>query len=212
MNNSTFFKKNAYLDLKNIVPPEICNLAAQYALLQELVTPAKETAKGQVPFAHASYGDLLMETLMLFMKPHMELHTGLELCPTYSYFRVYRPGMTLERHIDRFSCEISTTVCLGYNYVNTPLEYNWGMYIDSDHRHNPLNDFLSKNNPGKMIAQQPGDIIIYRGCEIEHWRDPFIADQSSWQIQAFLHYIDKDGQYYPEYAYDKRPGIGYKVS
>ena len=209
MSNPELFKKKSYLDLKSIIPREVCNLVAQYALLQESVAPVKEEAEGQVPFAHSVYGDLLMETLMIFMKPHMEMHTGLELCPTYSYFRVYRPGMTLEKHTDRFSCEISTTVCLGYNYVNALLDYNWGMYVGT----NPtlIEEVSSIHNIGKILLQKPGDIIVYRGCEVEHWRDPFVADKGSWQVQAFLHYINKDGPYYPEYAYDKRPGLGFKV-
>lgn len=212
MNNSDLFKNDAYLDLKGIIPKDMCNLVSQYALLQELVTPRKEEAEGQVPFAHSGYGDLLMETLMLFMKPHMEAHTGLELCPTYTYFRVYRPGMILERHTDRPSCEVSTTVCLGTNYTNVSQDFNWGMYVDNTYRHNADdNGFISANNPGKMIAQSPGDIIVYRGCEIEHWREEFAAGEGSWQVQAFFHYINKDGPYYPEFAYDKRPGIGFSL-
>jgi hypothetical protein len=117
--------------------------------------------------------------------------------------------MTLEKHTDRFSCEISTTVCLGYNYVNALPDYNWGMYLGTTPT--IVEEVSSINNIGKMISQQPGDIIIYRGCEVEHWRDPFVAGTGSWQVQAFLHYINKDGPYYPEYAYDKRPGLGFKV-
>lgn len=211
MNDTQLFKTNGYLDLKSVIPKDICNIAAQYALLQETVMPIKEEAEGQVPFSHSVYSDLLMETLMLFMKSHMEHHTGLDLCPTYSYFRVYRPGMTLERHTDRPSCEISTTTCLGFNYFNVETDYNWGMYIDNQYRQNLLQEFSLENNSEKMIMQQPGDIIIYRGCEIEHWRDAFAAGTGSWQVQAFFHYIDKDGPYYPEFAYDKRPGPGHKL-
>jgi hypothetical protein len=116
--------------------------------------------------------------------------------------------MTLEKHTDRVSCEISTTVCLGYNYVNAPSDYNWGMYVGTNL--NIIEEVSSINNIGKMLSQKPGDIIVYRGCEVEHWRDPFVADKGSWQVQAFLHYINKDGPYYPEYAYDKRPGLGFK--
>ena len=211
MNTLQLFKDNAYLDLKGIIPKDMCNLVSQYALLQELVSPRKEEAEGQVPFSHSVYSDTLMETLMLFMKPHMESYTGLELCPTYSYFRVYRPGMTLERHTDRESCEISTTVCLGYNYINVNKDYNWGMYVDNSYRHDINADFVSANGLGKMITQTPGDIIVYRGCEVEHWREPFEAGEGSWQVQAFFHYINKDGPFYPEFAYDKREGIGFPL-
>jgi hypothetical protein len=38
------------------------------------------------------------------------------------------------------------------------------------------------------------------GCDIEHYRKPFIGD---WHSQAFLHYVDQNGPN-AEYKYDKR--------
>jgi hypothetical protein len=144
--------------------------------------------------AHSVYSDTLMETMMHFLHPHLEKNTGLELCPTYTYYRVYRPGMILEKHTDRESCEISTTICFGFNYIHSDPDYRWGMYVGDD----------------KLIKQNPGDIIAYRGCEVEHWRKPFDAQEGSWQVQAFFHFVNKSGPFYPEFAYDKRPGIGFK--
>ena len=62
-----------------------------------------------------------------------------------------------------------------------------------------------------MVAQQPGDLIIYRGCEVEHWRDKFDANYGSYQVQAFFHYIDKNGPYYPKFKFDGRPSLGRKA-
>jgi hypothetical protein len=152
-----------------------------------------------------------METLMMFVKPYIEKYTGLELAPTYAYYRVYRPGATLARHKDRSSCEISTTICLGHKYIHENPDYNWGMYVDKDSvGFNPPRGFVSAGNPGEMIQQNPGDLIIYRGCEVEHWRDQFDAGYGSYQVQAFFHYIDKNGPYYPDFNYDKRPKLGMK--
>lgn len=208
MTSAEQFQKNRYVDLKRIVPLDICNIATQYALLQERVIPRKEDSAGQVPDSHSVYSDTLMEVLMSYMKPYMEKYTGLDLCPTYSYFRVYRPGMILERHTDRPSCEISTTICFGYNYQNVDSNYKWSMCVDPSYKHDINSDFISHNNLGYALPQEPGDIIIYRGCEIEHWRPPFDAGNDSWQVQAFFHYINKDGPYYPEYAFDRRAGLG----
>ena len=74
-----------------------------------------------------------------------------------------------------------------------PTDYRWGMYVDG----------------AGMIGQDPGDAIIYRGCEKDHWREPFEAGPASYQVQAFFHYINKNGPFYPEWAYDKRKGIGW---
>ena len=77
-----------------------------------------------------------------------------------------------------------------------------------DHHLRPEGEgFKSENRDGVLLKHDPGDCIIYRGCELEHWRDPFEVGEGSYQVQVFLHYIDKNGPYYPEYAFDKRPGI-----
>lgn len=209
------FKNNRYVGLKNIVPQNICRIITNYALLKEKISFfPEEGPDAQVIGAHSEYADALMETMLFFLQPHMEAATGLELAPTYSYYRVYRPGMDLKRHKDRPSCEISTTVCFGINYKHQDPDYNWGMYVDKDSVGvwGENGYFKSAGNSGLMMRQNPGDIIIYRGYDIEHWRDIFEGEYGSYQVQAFFHYIDKNGPYYPEFEYDKRPGLGFKPS
>jgi hypothetical protein len=55
---------------------------------------------------------------------------------------------------------------------------------------------------------ETGDLVIYRGCEVEHWREEFIAPEGSYHIQVFLHYVDANGPY-ADYKYDRRPSIGF---
>ena len=212
--NSQYFTDNRYNFVKGLIPQDLCAVSTQYALYREKYFEHREDpVSGQIPNTHSIYGDTLMETLMYFMHPHMESATGLKLCPTYTYYRVYKPGDELKRHSDRPSCEISTTVCLGWKYNNVPDDYRWGMYVDSESNHHlPENKdedgkFKSDNREGLLLKQEPGDCIIYRGEELEHWRDPFKVGEGSYQVQVFLHYIDMNGPNYPEFAYDKRPGI-----
>jgi hypothetical protein len=59
---------------------------------------------------------------------------------------------------------------------------------------------------------EPGDMIIYKGCEIEHWREPFKGLNHA---QLFMHYNRKDGLY--EFnedvdKYDGRPLLGLSSS
>jgi len=189
------FKRNKYLDIKKLIPLDVCKIITKYSLLKEEFEFSPERAGEQVENAHSVYSDTLMETMLHFLQSHLENQTGLSLCPTYSYYRVYRPGMQLDKHVDRESCEISTTVCFGHNYVNVDPGYNWGMYVASKQ---------------EAISQNPGDLIIYRGTELAHWRNTFEAGAGSYQVQAFFHYIDKNGPYYPAFSFDRRKSIGYK--
>jgi len=51
-----------------------------------------------------------------------------------------------------------------------------------------------------------GDILIYKGEELQHWREPY---KGEFQVQAHLHYVDADDPKYAPHIFDGRPGIGY---
>ena len=46
-----------------------------------------------------------------------------------------------------------------------------------------------------------GDAVVYKGCELYHWREKYIEGQ--WQAQVFLHYVDANGPHAQE-KYDRR--------
>ena len=62
---------------------------------------------------------------------------------------------------------------------------------------------------GNPIITEPGDAIVYLGCEAEHWRDEFLAPLYSYHIQGFFHYVNADGPF-KDHANDKRLFIGKK--
>jgi len=128
-----------------------------------------------------------METLLTKIKKKMKQITNLDLIETYSYVRLYKKGDELKRHKDRKACEISTTLNLGGDV--------WPIFIE------PSGDLGKKGN---KIILEPGDMLIYKGSILEHWREPFEGDEC---IQVFLHYNNIDTQGL-EYKYDKRPHLG----
>jgi hypothetical protein len=50
-----------------------------------------------------------------------------------------------------------------------------------------------------------GDMIIYQGCELEHWREKFEGENCG---QVFLHYNDASKETAEENKYDERPFLG----
>lgn len=181
------FKEKGYTLIKNALSPELRDVITQYALFDEMQDFNADSQ--QVVGAHSKYADPAMEAMLLHLHPLMEKETGLSLFPTYSFYRVYRNGDILKPHKDRPSCEISTTVCFNYSYDDS--EYTWPIIMD-----------------GNKINMSPGDIVIYRGVDLEHSRDRFIPPyENDWHVQAFLHYVNSDGSY-SEYKFDKRNSIG----
>jgi hypothetical protein len=133
----------------------------------------------QIPNSYNCYGDPLMETLLANLLVNLEDYTGKKLEPTYSYWRFYQFNDELHRHKDRDSCEISTTLCLGYDVANVDQAiypgYNWPMWVAD-----------SKGNE-TPVGLNPGDMIVYKGCELDHWREPYKGNNHA---QVFLHYND----------------------
>jgi hypothetical protein len=58
---------------------------------------------------------------------------------------------------------------------------------------------------GVEVNLKPGDMLIYSGCELEHWRKPFEGNLCG---QVFLHYNHANGRFAKTNLYDKRPLLG----
>jgi hypothetical protein len=145
----------------------------------------------QVPAAHSKYGDPAMEAMLLALHPIMEKNTGLTLHPTYSYYRVYRSGDELVPHVDRPSCEISTTLCFNFNFEN---EFNWPIFMD-----------------GNAVNLESTDMVIYRGCDLRHWREKLVCGENDWHVQGFFHFVNANGPF-AEFKWDQRPSVGAPVT
>ena len=197
------FKEHKYLIIRNAISVELANFAFNYFLMKRDATewmhknnyvseytPGFGTWKDkQVPNTYSVYGDTFMETLMMKVLPVMEKHTTLKLLPTYSYTRAYKKGDELKRHKDRPSCQISTTLHLGGN--------EWPIYIDPTGGDNVPT--------GNRVDLKVGDMLVYSGCELEHWREAFEGNVC---VQTFLHYNDANGSFGKENIFDKRPMLG----
>ena len=187
------FNQNKYQVIKNAVSYELANFCFNYFLLKRdavkymydknivAESPILGTWKDQqVPNVYSHYADFVMETLLMKVMPIMKEQTGLDLIPTYSYARVYEKGSILAKHKDRPSCEISTTLNLGGD--------PWAIYLE-----------------GVQVDLAPGDMLVYSGCELEHWRDEF---QGNICGQVFLHYNHRNGQFAEQNKFDKRAMLG----
>jgi len=187
------FAQNKYQVIKKAVPYELANFIFNYFLLKRDAVNymyknnlvAENGMFGtwkdaQVPNVYSHYADFVMETLLMKVMPIMKKETNLDLIPTYSYARVYEKGSVLAKHKDRPSCEISTTLNLGGD--------PWAIYLE-----------------GIKVDLEPGDMLVYSGCELEHWRDEF---QGNICAQVFLHYNHVNGQFADSNLYDKRPLLG----
>ena len=211
------FKKKKYQVIRGALSKELANFIFNYMMLQRDAVDFMlkhnrlnranpfigNRVDQQIPGAYSKYADWVMETLLQYMRPIMKAKTGMDLVPTYSYTRLYEKGNILHRHKDRPSCEISTTLHLGGD--------EWPIYLDPTGTNNILSgrETTTVVKPGASngvrVNLKIGDMLIYSGCELEHWREPFQGTVCS---QVFLHYNHANGPYAKTNLFDKRPILG----
>ena len=205
---------NKYQLIKNAISYELANFVFNYFLLK------RDSVKWmydnniiydngmlgtwvdpQIPNTFSCYSDPVMETLLVKVLPVMQKETGLNLCPTYSYARIYKKGDELKRHKDRESCEISCTLNLGGD--------PWPIFIDGTGANNVIDEYKNIHKPnapaGTKVLLEVGDMLVYSGCELEHWREPFDGNICG---QVFLHYNHVNGPFAEKNKFDGRPMLG----
>ena len=196
------FKKNKYQIIKNAISTELADFCYQYFLNKRAVARYLFDERyisqfteyfgvwndKQIPETYSHYSDIVMETLLQKVKPVMEEQSEVKLTETYSYARIYKKGDELKRHKDRYSCEISTTLNLGGDA--------WSIFLE------PSGE---EGKDGIEVKLEAGDMLMYRGCDLEHWRTPFEGGDCG---QVFLHYNDASGKDAKQNKFDGRPMIG----
>lgn len=191
------FNKNKYQVCKNMISKELANFVFNYLRMKKQTFYSLKRLRvdtrllgtdgdPQAPGTYSCYSDIAMENLLTLIHDKLEKKTKLKLAPTYTYTRLYKNGDELKRHQDRFSCEISATLNLGGDL--------WPIYLED------------ANKKEIKVKLNPGDLLIYRGIELPHWRKPFDGYMCG---QVFLHYNNKATKGWDKNLFDNRPHLGY---
>jgi hypothetical protein len=196
------FKNKKYIIIENVISEDMSDFIYKYFLLkrrvaetlfkERFISPYTEYfgtwTDQQIPNTYSHYADIVMETLLVKIHPLMEKITKLKLTPNYSYARIYKKGDILKRHKDRFSCEISTTLNLGGD--------TWPIYLEPSGK---------EGLKGVKVNLKSGDMLVYKGNELEHWREAFEGENCA---QVFLHYNNLKTKGSKENLFDRRPHLG----
>lgn len=103
--------------------------------------------------------------------PEVSSLVGEPVLPTYSYARWQTTDHELPRHRDRPSCEISLS-------VNLKKDKDWDIWLQKP------------NGEEITVNLNPGDAVLYLGCQSDHWRNKFEGKE---HVQLFLHYVKANG-------------------
>jgi hypothetical protein len=176
MRASDILQKYGAVHTKQFVSKELCDFLTHVLLRASDNALAYNFAEGDIQVPNAKVvvdHELIFETLLEKVWPDVEMLAEEELLPTYAYARLYSNGDELKVHTDRPSCEVSVTLQLGRSH-----HYAWPIY-------------MGKNR----YDMAEGDAVIYRGCDVEHWRNICDGPEGYYSGQVFLHFVRKNGQF-----------------
>ncbi len=205
--NNEEFDKNGYLVLRNIWDPKDLYsdppaIKGQYNYFGKVDKFNHIPVENQVEGSTSRYYYPPYKFAHSQIRLKLEEAIGKKLYNTYYYDRFYNPGQALTIHTDRPACEISVTVHIGSN-ISTP----WPIWIKTPDTYDDTKKrtLVLKKGENRSVILNPGDGMVYKGCERPHWRDPMpteyrrtwygkkVEKEDLYYHQVFFHYVLADG-------------------
>jgi hypothetical protein len=169
------FARHGYAELPQLLPRlQIAALRRYYRDLLDEGHVAEHDR--QVPLRSAQHNERVMQYYHHQLCGFLGRIAGQTIKPSYGYFASYRRGATLNKHVDREQCKLTASLLL--DYIAAPSDDPvWPLYLELP-------------TTGDQIASRlgPGGCVLYRGCELPHYRYELRAERST---SFFLHYVDE---------------------
>ena len=200
--------KQGYVVLRDFVPKDIIQMALDSWKRMELDPDMREHLYLESDIIPDSPEDTMFKSNGMWNSPfgvalhhwiwkELKNHIDMDLGETYSYTRKYHRGAYLKAHADRPSCEISGTLCLDYKTDdNTP----WSIWVDNStdwvnkphsiYEQTQCVPFRKRGKHVKKIDLEVGDMLLYQGPNVAHWREKFLGEYG---YHLFVHFVNLNG-------------------
>jgi hypothetical protein len=168
------FKRQAYAQLVDIISP-----AHQLSLKAHVRSLVESNyfgpiGDGQVDRRMAIHNETVTASLHHRLAKLVSLITGEELQASYAYLGCYLGGAVLERHVDRAQCQYNLSIVFDMSDEEGNAVEPWPIYLQV------------KNKP-IAVNLEIGSGLLYRGTEIEHWREKLPKGHRA--IVCFYHFV-----------------------
>jgi len=200
------FEKDGYLVVKDLWDAEDL-----YHPLPDIKGQLNYWSKDLTQFSHNPLEGQVEGSLARYWHPqYRNAHTGIRrklekiigrtLYNTYYYDRYYFPGQELTKHADRDACEISVSIHVSTNLPDELKDWSFKIKTPDTYTDDKKTAVLIPGEERSAILN-PGDGLLYKGCERPHWRDAMPtpekvedAPKEYYYHQIFFHYVLQDGQ------------------
>ena len=200
------FEKDGYLVVKDLWDAEdlyhpLPDIKGQLNYWNKDVTKFNHNpVEGQVDGSLARYWHPQYRNAHTGIRRKLEKIIGRTLYNTYYYDRFYFPGQELTRHADRDACEISVSIHVSTNLPDKLKDWPFKIKTPDTYTDDKKTAVLIPGEERSAILN-PGDGLLYKGCERPHWRDAMPtpekvedAPKEYYYHQIFFHYVLQDGQ------------------
>ena len=200
------FEKDGYLVVKDLWDAEdlyhpLPDIKGQLNYWNKDVTKFNHNpVEGQVDGSLARYWHPQYRNAHTGIRRKLEKIIGRTLYNTYYYDRYYFPGQELTKHADRDACEISVSIHISTNLPDKLKDWAFKIKTPDTYTDDKKTAVLIPGEERSAILN-PGDGLLYKGCERPHWRDAMPtpekvedAPKEYYYHQIFFHYVLQDGQ------------------
>ena len=206
------FDKDGYVVVKDLWDPE-----ELYHPLPELRGMITYYDKDPTHFNHVPVENQVEGSVARYWHPQyrlihngvrkkLEKELGRKLYNTYYYDRFYFPGQQLTKHADRDACEISVSIHISTNLPDDLKDWEFKIKTPDTYTDPKKKETVLVPGEERALVLNPGDGVIYSGCDRPHWRDAMPTPPKKKKIfgkeenieyyyhQIFFHYVLQDGK------------------
>ena len=178
------FKKNKYTVIRNAIDKDLAIFLANYFAMKKQVFDTCTKRKYISPF----------EKILGFYETTQDQIPDTYCC--YSDIAMDTLLLKVQPVMEK-----ATNLKLYPSYTYARL-YKKG---DELKRHKDYAAYVSGKTKGIEVNLKPGDMLVYRGVDLEHWRKPFKGSEC---VQVFLHYNNQKTKGAKANIFDGRDHLG----
>lgn len=178
------FMDDGYLIFRDIIPVELIDEIVDFSNKnkKQYIVEEDRMFKQEIICFNEPY-QLKLQTQNGINNPYAKMHSflldfmqenlGMRLIPTYHFGRIHlNDSKGMIWHTDRVPCEVSVTLPIAYSGPPWPI-------------------WLQANNGKQKVDLKVGDILLYRGCEIPHHREPYGEEYA---FNHYFHFVDAESE------------------
>lgn len=168
------FVENGYCELVGLLHTAHATALNRY--YESLIQCGRwKLGDAQVPFRHGWHNEFVSRYFHHQFTDAVSRAAGEPVRPSYTYVSAYRPGAVLKPHVDRKQCVFTLSILI--EPVSATRTERWPLWFQTD-------------RGNISVTQASGDGVLFRGCDLPHWRD--LPPEGCASPTIIFHYVPRD--------------------